>query len=127
MAKILIADDEPKIRKLVSDFLTKFGYESVETEDGDETYSYFLNNSSSIDLIILDIMMPGLNGWKVCEKIREVSDVPVIMLTARGEEFDELMGYESGADDYVTKPFRPTVLMKRIEALLRRSSNHSGK
>ena len=126
MAKILIADDEPKIRKLVSDFLTKFGYESVETEDGDETYSYFLNNSSSIDLIILDIMMPGLNGWKVCEKIREVSDVPVIMLTARGEEFDELMGYESGADDYVTKPFRPTVLMKRIEALLRRSSNHSG-
>lgn len=126
MAKILIADDEPKIRKLVSDFLTKFGYESVETEDGDETYSYFLNNSNSIDLIILDIMMPGLNGWKVCEKIREVSDVPVIMLTARGEEFDELMGYESGADDYVTKPFRPTVLMKRIEALLRRSSNHSG-
>ena len=124
MAKILIADDEPKIRKLVSDFLTKFGYESVETEDGDETYEYFLRNSSDIDLIILDIMMPGLNGWKVCEKIREFSDVPVIMLTARSEEFDELMGYESGADDYVTKPFRPTVLMKRIEALLRRSSNN---
>lgn len=124
MAKILIADDEPKIRKLVSDFLTKFGYESVETEDGDETYEYFINNSDNIDLIILDIMMPGLNGWKVCEKIRETSDVPVIMLTARSEEFDELMGYESGADDYVTKPFRPTVLMKRIEALLRRSAGH---
>lgn len=125
MAKILIADDEPKIRKLVADFLNKFGYESVETEDGDETYEYFLKHSSDIDLIILDIMMPGLNGWKVCEKIREISDVPVIMLTARSEEFDELMGYESGADDYVTKPFRPTVLMKRIEALLRRSSSHS--
>lgn len=122
MNKILVADDEPKIRKLVCDFLHKFGYETAETEDGDETYKYFIENQTEIALIILDIMMPGLNGWKVCEKIRETSDVPIIMLTARSEEFDELMGYESGADDYVTKPFSPTVLMKRVEALLRRSN-----
>lgn len=123
MAKILVADDEPKIRRLVCDFLNKFGYDSYETEDGDETYDFYINNADDISLIILDIMMPGMNGWKVCEKIRESSSVPIIMLTARGEEFDELMGYESGADDYVTKPFRPTVLMKRVEALLRRASN----
>lgn len=122
MAKILVADDEPKIRKLVCDFLVKFGYEACETEDGDETYNYYINNAESIDLVILDIMMPGMNGWKVCEKIRESSTVPIIMLTARSEEFDELMGYESGADDYVTKPFRPTILMKKVEALLRRST-----
>lgn len=121
MAKILVADDEPKIRKLVCDFLKKFGFETCETSDGDETYSYFSENRDDISLIILDIMMPGLNGWKVCEKIRQFSTVPIILLTARGEEFDELMGYESGADDYVTKPFSPTVLMKRVEALLRRS------
>lgn len=127
MAKILVADDEPKIRRLVCDFLNKFGYESYETEDGDETYNFYIKNANDISLVILDIMMPGMNGWKVCEKIRETSSVPIIMLTARGEEFDELMGYESGADDYVTKPFRPTILMKRIEALLRRTSNrHTG-
>ena len=91
MAKILVADDEPKIRKLVCDFLKKFGFETCETSDGDETYSYFSENRDDISLIILDIMMPGLNGWKVCEKIRQFSTVPIILLTARGEEFDELM------------------------------------
>ena len=85
----------------------------------------FENNKKSIDLIILDIMMPGLNGWEVCRKIRETSNVPVIILSARSEEFDELTGYESGADDYVTKPFSPIILVKRVEALLRRASSSS--
>lgn len=120
MGKILVADDEQKIRKLVCDFLKREGHETLEAEDGDEAYSIFINNSKEIDLMILDIMMPGLNGWELCRKVRSVSSVPVIMLTARSEEFDELMGYESGADDYVTKPFSPSVLMKRVEALLRR-------
>ena len=122
MSKIIIADDELRIRKLVCEFLTKFGYETVEAEDGDEAYRLFEENKSSVSLIILDIMMPGLNGWEVCRKIREISDVPVIMLTARSEEFDILTGYENGADDYVTKPFSPGVLVKRVEALLRRAN-----
>ena len=125
MQRILIADDEARIRKLVSDFLKKDGYDVIEAEDGDETYSLFCKNRNNIDLIILDIMMPGLNGWEVCKKIRETSTVPVIMLTARSEEFDELTGYEAGIDDYVTKPFSPTILVKRVEALLRRTSGTS--
>ena len=99
MSKILIADDEQKIRKLVCDFLKNVGYETLEAEDGD------------------------VNGWEVCKEIRALSDVPVIMLTARSEEFDELLGYESGADDYVTKPFSPTILVKKVEALLRRTKS----
>ena len=105
MQKIIIADDEARIRKLVSDFLKQAGYDVIEAEDGDSAYETFLKHSESIDLIILDIMMPGLNGWEVCRKIREKSNVPVIMLTARSEEFDELTGYDCGIDDYVTKPF----------------------
>lgn len=122
MPKILIADDEQKILKLVSDFLKKAGYETVETDNGDDAYEIFKKNPGDISLLVLDIMMPGLNGWEVCRKIRESSNVPIIMLTARSEEFDELMGYESGADDYVTKPFSPSVLVKRVQALLRRSA-----
>lgn len=122
MQKIIVADDETRIRKLVSDFLKKSGFEVIEAEDGDETLKLFNQNRDNIDLIILDIMMPGLNGWEVCRKIRESSNVPVIMLTARSEEFDELTGYECGIDDYVTKPFSPTILVKRVEALLRRVS-----
>ncbi len=121
MEKILVADDEQKIRKLVGGFLEKSGYAVVEAEDGDEAYRLFCENKD-IDLMILDIMMPGLNGWEVCRKVRETSTVPVIMLTARSEEFDILTGYENGADDYVTKPFSPGVLVKRVEALLRRVS-----
>ena len=120
MEKILIADDEQKIRKLVGDFLKKSGYEVIEAEDGDETIRLFQAYKNEINLIILDIMMPGYNGWEVCRKIRESSNVPVIMLSARSEEFDMLTGYENGADDYVTKPFSPGVLVKRVEALLRR-------
>lgn len=123
MSKILVADDEQKIRKLVCDFLKKSGYETLEAEDGDQAYEMFVSDKDQIALVILDIMMPGLNGWEVCKKIRDNSQVPVIMLTARSEEFDELMGYESGADDYVRKPFSPSVLVKRVEALLRRAEN----
>lgn len=122
MKTIMIADDEERIRKIVADFLKKEGYSIIEAEDGDETYRLFEQNKNSIDLIILDIMMPGINGWEVCRKIRESSNVPIIMLSARSEEFDELTGYESGADDYVTKPFSPVILVKRVEALLRRVS-----
>lgn len=121
MEKILVADDEQKIRKLVGGFLEKSGYSVIEAEDGDEAYRLF-SEHKDIDLMVLDIMMPGLNGWEVCRKVRETSDVPVIMLTARSEEFDILTGYENGADDYVTKPFSPGVLVKRVEALLRRAS-----
>lgn len=123
MERIIIADDEQKIRKLVGDFLRKAGYDVMEAEDGDTAYRLFEENRDHLSLIILDIMMPGLNGWEVCRKIRESSNLPVIMLTARSEEFDELTGYESGADDYVTKPFSPSVLVKRVEALLRRAGS----
>lgn len=121
MKKILVADDEQKIRKLVCDFLIKYGYSVLEAENGDMALELFEKNEDSISLIILDIMMPGLNGWEVSRKIRETSDKPIIMLSARSEEFDILTGYESGADDYVTKPFSPSVLIKRVEAVLRRS------
>ena len=126
MEKIIVADDEQKIRKLVGDFLKKSGYDVIEAEDGDEAYRIFSENKNEISLLILDIMMPGLNGWEVCRKVRESSNVPVIMLTARSEEFDILTGYENGADDYVTKPFSPGVLVKRVEALLRRANLSQG-
>ena len=125
MERILVADDEQKIRKLVGDFLKKSGYDVIEAEDGDDAFRLFQLNKNDISLMILDIMMPGLNGWEVCRKVRESSDVPVIMLTARSEEFDILTGYENGADDYVTKPFSPGVLVKRVEALLRRAGGNS--
>ena len=125
MERILVADDEQKIRKLVGDFLKKSGYDVIEAEDGDDAFKLFQLNKNDISLMILDIMMPGLNGWEVCRKVRETSDVPVIMLTARSEEFDILTGYENGADDYVTKPFSPGVLVKRVEALLRRVGGSS--
>lgn len=122
MERIIVADDEQKIRKIVCDFLKKSGYAVCEAQDGDEAYRIFKENPGSISLLILDIMMPGLNGWEVTKKIRETSDVPIILLSARSEEFDILTGYENGADDYVTKPFSPGILVKRVEALLRRSN-----
>ena len=125
MKTILIADDEERIRKLVGDFLKRAGYSVMEAEDGDSAFRIFESNKKILDLIIIDIMMPGLNGWELCRKIRETSNVPVIILSARSEEFDELTGYESGADDYVTKPFSPIILVKRVEALLRRASSSS--
>lgn len=122
MKKIIVADDEPRIRRLVSDFLKTEGYEVLEASDGDVALRLFKANED-VALLILDIMMPEMDGWEVCRKVREVSDVPIILLTARSEEFDQLMGFEVGADDYVTKPFSPVVLMKRVAALLKRSSS----
>lgn len=123
MSTIIVADDEKRIRSLVSDFLKQAGYYVLEAEDGDEAYRLFEENKEEVKLMILDIMMPGLNGWEVTRKIRETSSLPIIIVSARSEEFDELTGYEAGADDYVTKPFSPTVLVKRVEAVLRRSSS----
>ena len=121
MNRILVADDEALIRRLVCDFLHKSGYETVEAINGIDAIAKF-KDEREISLVICDIMMPEADGWEVCKKIRETSSVPILMLTARSQEFDELMSFESGADDFVTKPFSPTVLVKRVEALLKRSS-----
>lgn len=119
--KILIVDDESRMRKLVGDFLIKKGYSVVEAEDGVRALDVFFDNND-ISLIILDVMMPKLDGFEVLKQIREYSKVPVIMLTAKGEEHDELKGFESGADEYISKPFSPKILVARVEALLRRSN-----
>ncbi|MBQ0111471.1 MAG: response regulator transcription factor [Oscillospiraceae bacterium] len=123
--KILIADDEKRITALVSDYLTAGGYEVVCVFDGESAVDA-VKDDSEISLVILDIMMPVLDGWTACKKIREFSNVPVLMLTARSEEFDQLVGFENGADDYVTKPFSLAVLAKRVEALLRRAGGMQG-
>jgi len=120
MKKILVADDEARIRRLVCDFLKNSGYATIEAVDGKDAIEKFIS-SGNIDLVICDIMMPEADGWEVCQKIRETSSVPVLMLTARSQEFDELRSFESGADDFVTKPFSPVVLVKRVEALIKRS------
>ena len=120
MQKILMADDEAHIRRLVCDFLRREGYEPLEAEDGEQALSVFHAHPDTA-LMLLDVMMPKRDGWEVCRAVRETSNMPILMLTARSEEFDELMGFEAGADDYVTKPFSPSVLMKRVAALLRRA------
>ncbi len=119
--KIIVADDEKSLRELVADFFEEEGYTVLQADDGDVAVS-LLEENPDTDAVILDIMMPELDGWAACRKIRKFSNVPVLMLTARSQEFDQLMGFESGADDYVTKPFSPAVLVKRIEALIRRTS-----
>ncbi len=118
--KIIVADDEPRLCELVCDFLSKEGYTPVALCDGTDAVEA-VRRDRAVKLVILDVMMPEMDGWTACRKIREFSNVPVIMLTARGEEFDQLLGFEAGADDYVTKPFSPTLLVKRVQALLRRS------
>ena len=125
MKKILVADDEELIRRLVSDFLVQEGYEPVLATDGDEALELF-EKHPDIQLMILDIMMPGADGWEVCRRVREKSTVPIIMLTARSTEFDQLTAFDAGADDYVTKPCSPSVLMKRVAALLRRGDGAAG-
>lgn len=119
--KILVVDDESRIRKLVRDFLVKNDYEVVEAGDGEEALDVFYREKN-ISLIILDIMMPKMNGYQVCKEIRECSEVPVIMLTAKSEECDELAGFEVGADEYISKPFSPKILVARVEAILRRTN-----
>ncbi len=119
--KILIVDDESRMRKLVRDFLVRKGYEILEAEDGEQALDIFYNNKD-IALILLDVMMPKMDGYEVCREIRRQSRVPIIMLTARGEERDELLGFELGVDEYISKPFSPKILVARVEAILRRTS-----
>lgn len=119
--KILVVDDEPLIRKLVTDFLKKSGYTTIQAEDGRKALELF-SEEEDIDLIILDVMLPEYDGWTVCREIRKKSKVPIIMLTARGEEFDELFGFDIGADEYIAKPFSPNILMARVNVVLRRTS-----
>ena len=116
--KILIADDEPRMRKLISDFLQKEGYTIYEAENGRQALDIYADEE--IDLIILDIMMPEYDGWSVCRKIKEESDIPIFMLTARCDNSDEVFGFELGADDYIRKPFSPRVLVARVNALRRK-------
>ena len=123
--KILIADDEARMRKLVGDFLKKEGYTVIEAADGHEALDLF-SNYGDLDLIILDVMMPGYDGWTVCREVRKSSQVPIIMLTARGEESDELFGFDLGADEYIAKPFSLKILAARVQALLRRLGNNRG-
>lgn len=118
--KILVVDDESRMRKLVRDFLVKQDFEVVEAENGEDALDKFYGQKD-IALIILDVMMPKINGWEVCKEIRENSKVPIIMLTAKGEESDELMGFDIGADEYISKPFSPKILVARVEAILRRT------
>ena len=120
--KILVVDDEARMRKIVKDFLVMNGYKVLEAEDGEQAVDMFYADKD-IALIILDVMMPKLDGWEVTKEIRSVSDVPIIMLTAKDSEKDELQGFELGVDEYVSKPFSPKVLVARVEAVLRRSSS----
>jgi Response regulators consisting of a CheY-like receiver domain and a winged-helix DNA-binding domain len=116
---VLVVDDEARMRKLVCDFLQKKGYRFVEAEDGEQAIDRFFERKD-IDLIILDVMMPKMDGWAVCKEIRQYSKVPIIMLTARSEERDELLGFKLGVDEYISKPFSPKILMARVDAILRR-------
>ncbi len=119
--KILVVDDESRMRKLVRDFLEREGYQVLEAEDGLQAMDAFYEDKD-ISLIILDVMMPKMDGWQVCREVRQVSKVPIIMLTARAEERDELQGFELGVDEYISKPFSPKILVARVEAILRRSN-----
>lgn len=117
---ILIVDDELRMRKLIKDFLSKEGCHTIEASNGEEAIEVFQENKNKINLVLLDVMMPKIDGWTVLRNIRTESNVPVIMLTARGEEQDELFGFELGVDEYISKPFSPKILVARIEAILKR-------
>ena len=123
--KILVVDDESRMRKLVKDFLVREGYTVLEAGDGMEAMDVFYENKD-IALIILDVMMPKMDGWQVCREIRESSEVPIIMLTARSEERDELQGFDLGVDEYISKPFSPKILVARVNAILRRTLGTDG-
>ena len=118
---VLVVDDESRMRKLIRDFLTQKGYSILEAQDGEEALKVFEENKNKIGIILLDVMMPKLDGWSVLRQIRQTSTVPIIMLTARGEEQDELFGFELGVDEYISKPFSPKILVARVEAIIKRS------
>lgn len=119
--KVLVVDDESRMRKLVKDFLLKRGFDVLEAGDGEVALDLFFGHKD-IQLVVLDVMMPKIDGWQVCREIREYSKVPIIMLTAKSDEKDELQGFQLGVDEYITKPFSPKILVARIEAILRRTS-----
>lgn len=123
--KILVVDDESRMRKLVKDFLNKSGYQVLEAADGEEAVDIFFS-TKGIALLVLDVMMPHMDGWEVVKEIRKVSKVPIIMLTAKDQEQDELQGFELGVDEYISKPFSPKILVARIEAILRRTNQLEG-
>lgn len=123
--KILVVDDETRMRKLVRDFLSKSGYTIVEAGDGEEALDVYFENKD-IEMVILDVMMPKMDGWEVCREIRNYSKVPIIMLTAKSDERDELLGFELGVDEYISKPFSPKILVARVEAILRRTNGELG-
>ena len=122
--KILVVDDESRMRKLIRDFLVKDNFEVLEAGDGEEAVGIFFEQKD-IALIVLDVMMPKMDGWEVCKEIRRYSKVPIIMLTAKSAESDELLGFELGIDEYISKPFSPKILVARIEAILRRIVQHN--
>lgn len=122
--KILVVDDESRIRKIIRDFLVREGYVVCEAEDGEATLDIFCSNND-IDLIIMDVMMPKMDGWQLCKEVRKLSKVPILMLTAKSEEQDELKGFELGVDEYISKPFSPKILTARVNALLRRTTGDS--
>ncbi len=119
---VLVVDDESRMRKLVKDFLMQKQYKVLEAADGEEALKVFEENQNKINIILLDVMMPKLDGWSVLRQIRQKSHVPIIMLTARGEEQDELFGFELGVDEYISKPFSPKILVARVEAILNRTT-----
>lgn len=123
--KILVVDDESRMRKLVKDFLNRAGYQVLEAGDGEEAVDVFFS-TKGIDLLVLDVMMPQMDGWEVVREIRKVSEVPIIMLTAKDQENDELQGFDLGVDEYISKPFSPKILVARIEAILRRTRQQDG-
>ena len=122
---ILVVDDEIRMRKLIKDFLVAKGYSILEAEDWEKALEVFEENKNKFNLVLLDVMMPKLDGWSVLRQIRQESKVPIIMLTARGEEQDELFGFELGVDEYISKPFSPKILVARVEAILKRTTPDS--
>ena len=124
---VLVVDDESRMRKLIKDFLSQKQYKILEAGDGEEALKVFEENQNSINLILLDVMMPKLDGWSVLRQIRQTSKVPIVMLTARGEEQDELFGFELGVDEYISKPFSPKILVARVEAILKRTQVEENK
>lgn len=127
MVKILLCDDEQRIRRVLVDFLKRESFEVLEAANGEEAIDLFKSNQDELKLILLDVMMPKIDGWEVCKEIRKHSSIPIIMITAKSEEYDELYGFQVGADEYITKPVKPLILIARMKALLKRVAAESSK